>query len=212
MNSASIFYADKVADSDSGSASLHNIRFFFRVVGVLADFTSHAAKCMDNLVLPHPSDGIFEESMIQRHFVPEVLYDICSGEEFWREMPLYNWSFMLFQRAYMLSKGNVYFLGQANIIDSGSWSGKFNWCFKNFGKYGVDRLVLSIDAKNLSLVCSGKNDVLVTAIKSEAMLWNECGGTALHFPEIDPYYVGAADFVGARLNMMDDVAKYIKTL
>jgi hypothetical protein len=186
------------------------IQFFFRVAGVLADFTSAAAEKLDDLVLPITVNGIFEENMIENHFVPEVLYDVCSGEAFWRELPLYNWSFMMFEKAFRLSRGNVYFLGQPNIIDSESWSGKFAWTYKNFGVYGVNHLLMSIDKSSLALACSGMNDILVTSVKAEMDFWNNAGGSGLYFPELDPRFAGSATIAGGRISGMDRIVNILQ--
>jgi hypothetical protein len=185
------------------------VRFFFRVDGVLANFTAHAAKYLDNLVLPLPEDGIFEESMIERHFVQEVLWDVCAGDAFWSGVPSYDWAWNYFAAAMRLSDSKVYFLGAANKVDADSWRGKANWIHARYGEYGLNHLMMSLDKRNLVLIASKSSDILVTAVKAEVEPWNRCGGSALLFPEIDPRSPRCAELVGARLNAMDEVVKLL---
>lgn len=140
--------------------------------------------------------------MLKKHFVPEVLFDVCNGQEFWESVPMYDWSWNLFECAYILSKGDVYFGSRAYKEDPASWAGKAAWVHKHFGQYGVDRLMLSLHAKNLAMVCNGKMDILVACDKENILLWNAAGGTGLYFPELDIRWVGCAGEIASRLAAM----------
>jgi len=187
-------------------------RFFLSIDGVMGNFTSHAAEYLDDLKLPYNPDGIFEEEMIQKHFAPDVLFDICNGREFWESMPVYPWSWSLFQRACELTKMDVYFLGMAYKTDVGIWGGKAAWVHKNYGKFGVERLVLSMKPDTLSMLCNGRQDILVSCIKSHVDLWNKVGGSALYFPELDIRFAGAASEMANRLIAMNDIVKQIECI
>lgn len=180
-------------------------RFFFKLDGVLANFTTLAASYLDDLQIPHTDSGLFEESMLQKHFVPEVLFDICNGRDFWEQVPVYAWSWLLFERAFQLSKGDVYFMSRAYKEDPLSWGGKSAWVHKNFGVYGLDRTVLSLNFKNLCMLCNGRNDILVTAVWNEVIAWNNAGGSALYFQEIDVRWIGGPVEVAKRLSAMNEV-------
>ena len=189
----------------------NSVRFFFGLDGVLANFTTHAAMYLDNLKLPYPENGIFEESMLKKHFVPEVLFDVCSGSQFWEGIPPYPWAWNFFSRAYELSHGDIYFGSRAHKEDSASWDGKAAWVHKHFGQYGVDRLVLSLHARNLCMACNGKMDVLVAADLENVKMWNEMGGSALYFPELDIRWAGCAIEISHRLNAMDEIVSNLKS-
>lgn len=203
----SVYYFPPSASLSESSS----LRFFFCVDGVLANFTTHAASYMDDLKLPFPANGIFEESMLQNHFVPEVLYDICNGREFWENVPMYPWSWMMFERAYIMSKANVYFISKAYDADPGSWGGKAAWVHKNFGSYGVNRLVLSLDIANLCMLVDGKTDVLISPIKRNIDAWISKGGTGLYFQELDVRSSSCIEEVGRRLDAINEAANAVTT-
>ncbi len=182
-----------------------------RLNGVVANFTTHAAHHLDSLNLPYTKDGIFEENMLEKHFAAEILYDICHGREFWEKVPVYPWSWMLYERAFELSKQQVWFLGKAHLEDSTSWGGKAAWVHRNFGRWGMDHLIMSHTIENLSMLCNGKQDILVTCLKSEVDVWNLVGGTALYFPELDVRSALATDEVARRLTAMTDVVERLST-
>jgi hypothetical protein len=180
-------------------------RFFFTIDAVLANFTTLAAQYLDDLQLPYTNDGLFEENMLQKHFVPEVLFDICHGREFWENVPVYDWSWLMFEKAYALSSGDVHFVGKAYMADPGSWAGKAAWVHKNFGKYGVERLAMSLSTDNLVLLNNGRQDILVSCIKRDVELWNNAGGSALYFQELDVRSPKCAAEVANRLIAMEDI-------
>jgi hypothetical protein len=185
-------------------------RFFFRIDGVLANFTTIAALLLDDLQLPNTPTGIFEEEMLKKHFVPEVLYDICNGQEFWESVPVYDWSWLLFEKAFTLSRGDVHFLGKANLIDPGSWAGKAAWVHKNFGRYGIDRLSVRIDVTGFSMLSNGRQDIFVSAVMEEVNAWTAAGGTGLYFPEIDVRWPAAAGEVAKRLTAMQELVDELR--
>lgn len=186
-------------------------RFFFKLDGVLANFTQHAALYMDDLKLPYNEDGMFEDNLLQNHFASEVLFDVCHGTKFWEDIPTYPWSWMLFERAMALTDSKVNFVSVAYIDDAESWGGKAAWLHRNFGDFGIERLVMSLSMQNLSMICCGANDILVTALMSDVETWNKAGGSALYFKEVDVRHPAGANEVAQRLASMSEVVSILKT-
>lgn len=172
---------------------------------MLGNFTTHAGSYMDELKLPYPKDGIFEEELLRKHFADDVLFDVCNGREFWEGMPMYPWAWTLFEKATMLSKMDVYFLFEAHRADVGMWSGKASWIYKNFGQFGIQRVVGSMRDENLAMLCNGRKDILITCIKHQQENWNASGGTAILIPELDVRWVGCGQEVAKWMNAMTEV-------
>jgi len=185
-------------------------RFFFRLDGVLANFTTLAAELLDDLKLPFPEDGVFEEDLLRAHFADDVLFDVCHGRAFWERVQTYPWSWMMFERAFTLSHEQVYFIGKAYKSDSNSWGGKAAWMHKNFGFYGIDHLFVTLNSANMCMLNNGKNDILVTALKVEAEEWCLEGGSALYFRELDIRHAGTAQEVAKRLIAMNEIVELVK--
>jgi hypothetical protein len=141
--------------------------------------------------------------------VPEVIFDVCNGIEFWESVPMYPWSWLLFERAFKLSRENVYFVSWAFKEDMGSWGGKAAWTYKNFGTYGIEHLILTPLTENITMLCSGPRDILICTLKESIELWNAAGGHCLHFPEIDVRFAGTAAMVADRLLAMNEIVKML---
>lgn len=163
-------------------------RVYFDLEGVLVNFTTRAALALDNMHIPIAKDGILSPSPVYNRTTNEVLYDICHGFDFYKSLPKYPWSDIIFSEAFMATKENVYFISRQNMWDRESWAGKAQWVWENYGQFGYDHLVMVSDNHDLShrgLFTPG--DILIDdMLEPNIKRWCMNGGTGFHWPEIDP--------------------------
>ena len=172
--------------------------------GVLVDFTTSAAVLLDNMQIPRQEDGLIPESYIKKQVAREALFDICSGREFWENLPPYPWAWMLFEECFRLTQGNVYFTSLAYREDPLSWAGKAAWVHRHFGEYGLNRL-FQMTGSNKHMLCRGRQDIMIDDYLDNVCRWALAGGIGFHWREIDSRYGGAAEIVAKRFSKLQQL-------
>ena len=170
------------------SNDLEQVRIFLDIEGVLANFTQYAALALDNLQIPFDhKTNVIDPNPVYSHTTAEVLYDICHGFDFYRSMPKYSWTDVIFEELFKISNGNVYFISRGNKWDRSGWGGKAQWIWENFGDYGYNHLFMVSDVVESPMRGYRlPNDILIDdMLEPNIRRWCQSGGTGFHWQEID---------------------------
>lgn len=164
----------------------HPICIFLDLEGVVMNITERAAFSLDQMEIPLSSSGLISPNPIYSFTTEEVWHDICHGFDFYGEAPTYPWSDLIFEKAFQLSHGKVYFLGRSSGWDREAWGGKAHWVWRNFGQYGYDRLLMVSDnfQKFIEKPYT-ERDILIDDRMEYIEKWCQQGGAAVYWPEID---------------------------
>lgn len=187
------------------------IKFFIKMRGVLANVSTPMASALDNWSYDVPSTGLLMEDWFDQFFAYELISDICNGNEFWKNVQVYSWAWMIFEHMCKISNTNIYFLSEGDRLDPKSWGYNAEWIHRNFGDFGINHYIMAANNENFNLLCRSQTDVLITPSKDHAINWNATNGTALYFPEIDERSNRAPTEVANRLNILNVLGNLLAT-
>lgn len=194
---------DKYMNAAHSPAINSRLRFFVKVNGVLANVSTPAAKLLDDWQYDIPQTGLLPDDWFEQFFAKELLHDICYGFDFWDNVNIYPWSWLIFERVCYTSNSNIYFLSRGYKEDVEGWGGRVAWLYKHFGSFGVKRFFITAELENMNMLCHDKHDILITTSRYHAVAWRNIGGVGLYFPEIDVRYENAAKEVANRLQVLN---------
>jgi 5'(3')-deoxyribonucleotidase len=188
MNQMKYIYYPSDFNASLSNDSKSSKRIFLDLDGVLMNFTKAAAMALDGISIPiNYNSPIININPVFENNTEQVLFDICSGYDFYSDMEEYPWANMIFSNILTNNNmENVYFLVRHNKYDFDGWSGKAHWVNKHFGAYGTEHLIM-VSSHNPNVIKNllSINDILIDDDIRNIEKWCKDGGVGFHWKEID---------------------------
>jgi len=132
-------------------------------------------------------------------------YAIWHKEEVWENCELYPWSKKLVSLVHKYDK-NFRFLTKPTM-SPGCYSGKAKWVSKHFGRH-LNKLIIINGSK--SILCKGKNDLLIDDCPKNIKEGENAGGSTFYWQEVTDDYDVSERLVELENILREDYFKEIK--